>query len=326
MYSIVGTFNKDSSNVIWISHPFTANLDVTTWWNGVIGKGKPLDTDKYCVVCANVPGSPYGSLYPFDINPETKEKYYYDFPEFSTHDVVDMFEFLRLHLKIPKIKILSGASMGGQIVYQWLVSYPKAVEHAIIIAADAQISPWMYAMHIVQQDIIRLDNTWGENTDFAGRHGMGIARKIGVISYRSSCIFHLSQSQNKVISNAADEGGEISSFENVKSYMDYQGEQFLSRFNAYSYNALIIMMNSHDVSKGYANLKQALQRVESGVLIIGIDSDILFPVEDLKRTKKMFKQAVYKEISSIYGHDAFLVEQKQLEDIIHEYLIHIGEM
>lgn len=299
-------------------------MDSTAWLSSIIGPNKAIDTKKFCIICPNIPGSPYGSTYPLDINPETQKKYYYDFPVFTPRDIIDMFEFLRHHLHIRTIKILVGASMGGQLCFQWLVSYPKAIKHAIIIAADAQMSPWGIALHSVQQNAIMLDKTWGKKDDNAGKEGLKIARQIGVISYRSPRIFHLSQAQNCLVSNAADEKG-TSTFENIYSYLQYQGDKFLTRFNTFSYWFLVEMMNEHDVSKGFENMVSALERITASILLVGINSDILFSSEDMIRTKKNLQHAIYKEISSVYGHDAFFIESKQLEDITQEYLYNIGE-
>lgn len=289
------------------------------WWDTIFGEYKTIDTKKYCVICPNIPGSPYGSTCPLSLNPDTGKEYFYDFPIFTPSDVADIFEFLKQHLHISQIKFLLSASMGGMVALQWAVSYPKSIQHLVVIGADAQISPWMAAMHSVQKKIIELDHTWGKEDKSAGMDGMNLARQMAVISYRSYKIFQLSQAQNTIISNSADEADDKSRYSNVESYLQYQGDKFLSRFNAFSYCILLDLMNHHDVSKGFSNIDEALSTITASTLLVGIDSDVLFPIEDIKKTKSRIRHSMYKEISSVYGHDAFLIEHKQLDDIIQNY-------
>lgn len=321
---MIGKPNHNYSNVLWVVHPFTADTRVSVWWDSLFGANKVFDTKKYCIICPNIPGSPYGSTYPLSINPETNKKYFYDFPIFTPRDIADMFEFLRIHLHIPQIDIVLGASMGGQIAVQWGVAYPRSMKHLFVIAADVCTSPWLSAMHVVQRKIIEIDASWGEEHDEAGMRGMGVARQMAVISYRAHRIFDLSQSQDKIIANKADEAGGHNTFENVNSYLQYQGDTFLSRFNAFSYTRLLEMMNHHDISKGFFDMKEALSRIEANSLFIGIDSDVIFPANEIQKQTKHIKKVVYKEISSVYGHDAFFIESKQLEDIVQNYFYIYG--
>ncbi len=335
-YTIYGALNEQRDNAVWVVHPFTATADPSLWWRGLIGKGRAFDFKRYCIVCANVPGSPYGSTSPLDINPKTKRPYYNSFPLLTPRDVVNSFELLKEHLSINTIRILIGASMGGQIVFQWIVSYKQSVQRAIIIAANPKITSWMLASHHIQKNVLVMDPTWRKKNVCAGRKGLQIARQIGFLSYRSPKIMALSQNLQTRSTSVADEKGFIEKEKRGRkadtlnkdllyAYLDYQGTKFVERFNSFSYCALLELMNSHDVSKGYKSLSEALGSITSDVLLIGIDSDNLFPAESIRKLVFNIPHTRYRELSSLYGHDAFLIEYKQLEDIILDYLYQIDD-
>ncbi|XP_060083187.1 homoserine O-acetyltransferase-like, partial [Ylistrum balloti] len=161
-YTSYGYLNKKRDNVVWFIHPLTSTSDPMQWWGGVVGLGHIFDPQRYFIICVNNPGSPYGSTSPLDINPRSAKPYYHDFPTLTIRDVVQSFEVLREALHIDVVRIACGASMGGQILYQWLCSYPSAISSAIIIAASPVISTWMLASHHIQLQSIYADPTWKE--------------------------------------------------------------------------------------------------------------------------------------------------------------------
>ena len=331
-YTKQGVLNAAKDNVVCVFHPFTASPDPCQWWSGLFGHGKVFDLQRYCVICINILGSPYGSTSPLDINPDTLTPYFDNFPEITPRDIVRCFELLMEHLSIEQIKVAIGASMGGQLVFQLISRTSLLIHHAIIIAANEKITPWMISSHHVQRNALYLDPTWGEAQPKAGLAGMKIARQIGFLSYRSHLIFSLFETLNTHRSNFADEEGfaldveEDSTQANIdalRSYVEYQGDKFLQRFNAFSYYALLNLMDSHDIGVGHDSLQKALQSITANVLLIGVDSDVLFPPNEIKKLAHSMKRAVYREISSVYGHDAFLIEYKQLEDIIFDYFYQI---
>ncbi len=333
-YTTHGALNEARDNAVFVVHPFTAHADPFVWWAALFGSGKVFDPARYFIICANIPGSPYGSTHPLDVNPHTGEKYYYDFPLLSPRDVVKAFEALLQSLEIRSLRLLIGASMGGQIAFQWLVSGAVNIQRAIIIAANEKTTPWMLASHHVQCNALYADPSWGALRDDAGSGGMKVARQIAFLSYRSPVIFSLFHTLN-VKSNSADEsgfalqkqdGGKEHHVHALKSYVEYQGDKFLQRFNAFSYHVLLKLMDAHDVGIGLSSTDDALRMVESNVLLVGVDSDILFPPYELRAIARTMKYARYREISSVYGHDAFLIEYKQLEDIIIDYLCQIDEV
>lgn len=333
-FTVYGSLNAAQDNVVCIVHPFTANPNPQVWWPDLVGPGRLFDPARYCIVCINVPGSPYGSEHPLDTNPRTGAPYYYDFPLFTPRDVARCFDAVFASMGIREVRIAVGSSMGGQITFQWLISGRVAIRRAIIIAANHKITPWMLASHHVQRGALYADPTWGDKNPDAGKAGMKIARQIGFLSYRSPLILSLFHTLN-MQSNPADEAGffetaaginnEDEKITALKSYIEYQGAKFLQRFNAFSYHALLALMDSHDIGAGGLSAQQALSRITSDVLLVGVDSDILFPPHEIRDIARHIQRARYREISSVYGHDAFLIEYKQLEDIIADYLYEVDE-
>ena len=325
-YTIYGNLNAQKNNIVWILHPFTAIADPTKWWSGIVGEHHVFDPNRYCIICVNNPGSPYGSISPLDINPETEQNYLHDFPSISMRDCVSAFNILREHLEISKIRIACGTSMGGQLLYQWLVSFPDAIRTAIIIAANAKVSSWMIASNYLQLQSIYSDISWKLKEVHAGKQGLKLARQIAFLSFRSPIIFQLFQNINMRLSNEADEEGFEEPFRiddmnrMVGGYLEYQGKKFIERFNIFSYICLLEMMNDHNIQGEYETVEEALKSIKADVLKIGIDSDILFYPSEVKSVLPFIPKVQYREISSVYGHDAFLVEYKQLEDIIIDYL------
>ncbi len=330
-YTVYGTLNAQKDNIVWILHPLTATDDPTKWWAGIVGERHVFDPNRYCIICVNNPISPYGSISPLDINPKTQQQYLHDFPFISMKDCIRAFDILREHLEITKIRIACGTSMGGQLLYQWLVSYPESIRTAIIIAANAKISSWMVAYNYLQLQSIYSDPSWKRKDIYAGKQGLKLARQIAFLSFRSPIIFQLFQSVNMRLSNEADEQGFEEPFRiddmkrMVSSYLEYQGTKFLERFNIFSYMGLLEMMNEHNIQGEHETIEKALGSIKADVLKIGIDSDILFYPREVKSVLPFIPKVQYREISSVYGHDAFLVEYKQMEDIIIDYLHQIDE-
>ncbi len=321
-YTTYGVLNKAKDNAVFVVHPFTAHANPFVWWKDLFGSGKIFDPTRYFIICANVLGSPYGSTHPLDIDAKTGKKYYYDFPDISPRDVVKAFELLLQSLKIESLSLLVGASMGGQIAFQWLISAVVDIQKAIIIAANEKTTPWMLASHHVQCNALYTDPSWGELRDDAAHQGMKIARQIAFLSYRSPVIFSLFHTLN-FKPHFVDEKYRTQA---LKSYVEYQGDKFLKRFNAFSYHVLLKLMNAHDIGVTMPSSDHALRAIKSNVLLIGVDSDILFPPYELQNIARTMKYARYREISSVYGHDAFLIEYKQLEDIIIDYLCQVDDV
>jgi homoserine O-acetyltransferase/O-succinyltransferase len=311
-YTTHGILNEAKDNVVWIFHALTANSDPQEWWPGLVGTGKLFDPSRYFIVCVNMPGSCYGSIGPLDINPQTNEPYYHNFPFFTTRDMIRAYRPLKDFLNIQKINIGIGGSMGGQQLLEWAIEEPGLFEYIFPLATNARHSPWAIAFNASQRLSIEADPTWKEKNKDAGIEGMKVARSIALISYRHYNTYQEGQSEetNAVIDHFKTE-----------SYQRYQGEKLAKRFNAFSYYFLSKGMDAHNLARGRDSIEAALQKITAKTLVIGIETDILFPLNEQQQLAQYIPGAFYKAIHSPYGHDGFLLEFWQIQNCIIEFLL-----
>jgi homoserine O-acetyltransferase len=310
-YTTHGRLNEKKDNTVWIFHALTANSDATEWWPGLVGEGKFFDPSKYFIVCVNIPGSCYGSLGPLDINPATNEAYYHNFPFFTTRDMVRAYKLLKDELGITKIHIGIGGSMGGQQLLEWAIEEPELFEHIVPLATNAYHSPWAIAFNASQRFCIETDLTWKEKTPRAGIEGMKVARSLALISYRHYETYFRTQSE--------DTHDKIEAFKS-ESYQLYQGEKLAKRFNAFSYYFLSKSMDSHNVGRGRVSIEAALKKIKAKTLVIGITTDILFPLNEQQLLADYIPGAEFKAIHSPYGHDGFLLEFEKIGHLLKSFL------
>jgi homoserine O-acetyltransferase len=311
-YHTYGKLNKAKDNVVWVCHALTANSDVVSWWPGVVGENCVINPKDHFIICANILGSCYGSSGPMTINAETQQPYFSKFPVVSIRDMINANILLRKQLGIEKIKLLMGGSMGGYQVLEWCLMEPEKVQNCFVITTSAAESAWGIAIHTAQRLAIEADATWKNNETNAGSNGLKAARGIGMLTYRNYKIFSLKQSDP-----------DFSKTDNFKAsaYILHQGNKLSERFNAQSYWLLTKSMDSHNISRGrYTTLEKALQKIKQQVLIIGIDSDILCPIEEQKFLAKHIPHSTLHIISSDYGHDGFLVEAETISRHLFEWM------
>jgi homoserine O-acetyltransferase len=308
-YSTYGRFDPKANNVIWVCHALTGNSNVLDWWSELFGAGKFYDPEKYFVVCVNVIGSCYGSTGPLEINKNTGKPFFADFPEITIRDVVNSFELLRKYLGINKIHTCIGGSLGGQQSLEWAASNPELIENLVLMATNARTSSWGIALNETQRMAIRTDKTWGQPFAEAGEEGMKVARAIALLSYRSYQTYQETQK---------DDIDALSNYKAV-SYQVYQGEKFGKRFNAYSYWALTVILDSHNIGRKRGSVEKALASIKAKTLIIGISSDVLFPVIEQEFIAKHISKSHFEVIDSLYGHDGFLIETEKINSIIKKF-------
>jgi homoserine O-acetyltransferase len=310
-YTTYGQMNASRSNVVWVIHALTGDSNVTDWWNGLIGEDKFFDPSTHFVICANLIGSCYGSTNPLSVNPVSGKPYYYDFPQLTTRDQANALERLRTHLGITQINTLIGGSLGGQVGLEWAIILGGKLSNAIILASTAKSSPWVIGFNETQRMAIESDCTWGNEDESAGKKGLETARAIAMLSYRHP--EDISRKQKETDSK-------LDNFK-ASSYLRYQGRKLSNRFNALSYWTLSKTMDSHDLSRKRESLESALQEIEANVLTVGVDSDLLFLASESQFISKNVKRGTYKEIHSIAGHDAFLIEFEQLTYILKSFYL-----
>ena len=309
-YHTYGTLNALRDNVIWVCHALTANSDVADWWPHTVEEGRFLDPAKHFVVCANILGSHYGTTGPLSINPTTSEPWYGDFPAFTIRDMVAAHQVLAEALGIDRIKALVGSSVGGFQAVEWAVMEPTRFEKLILIATAAKASPWTIAIDETQRMAIEADATFGERRADAGMRGMAAARALGLLTYRGSLGYNLTQQDPK----------EAPAVHRASTYQQYQGEKLCRRYNAYSYVAILNAFDTHDVGRGRRGLEQELAQITAETILVGITSDIIFTPEEMRALQQQIPESRYYEIDSPFGHDGFLVEHVQLNEILYPFI------
>lgn len=314
-YTTHGELNEERNNVIWVFHALTANSDPAEWWPGLIGKGKLFDPTQHFIVCVNMPGSCYGSIGPLELNPASAEPWYHDFPLLTTRDMIRAYQPLREHLGITKIQVGIGGSMGGQQLLEWAIEEPELFEAIIPIATNARHSPWAIAFNASQRLCIEADPSWKTRTAESGIEGMKVARAVALISYRHYETYSKAQSE---------EDPELITGFKSESYQRYQGEKLAKRFNAFSYYRLSQSMDSHNVGRNRGGIETALAKITARTLAIGIETDILFPLNEQQEIAAHIPGAKYAAIRSYYGHDGFLLEFEQIEKLVREHIDNHG--
>ncbi|WP_192821913.1 homoserine O-acetyltransferase [Rufibacter sp. LB8] len=311
-YHTFGQLNAKKSNVVWICHALTANSNAMDWWDGLVGENKVIDPAKHFIVCANILGSCYGTTGPLSVNPQTQEPYYASFPAMTIRDMVKAHILLREHLGLEKIQILAGGSMGGFQVLEWALAEPEVVENLFLLATSAAESTWSIGIHTTQRLMLEADGTWGEPSPTAGAKGLKAARALGTLTYRNYQI---------LAQNQTDPDPEKLDNYRVSSYLNYQGDKLVNRFNAYSYWVLTKALDSHHLGRGRGGkLEPVLQKINQRTLIIGISSDILCPVQEQQFLAQHLPHATYVEIDSNYGHDGFIIEGEKISRHFTEWL------
>lgn len=312
-YHTFGTLNAARDNVVWVCHALTANSDVADWWPHTVEAGRFLDPEKWFVVCANIPGSHYGSTGPLSINPETGTPWYGDFPKLTIRDMARSLRLLAAHLGIDRIHALVGSSVGGFQALEWICEEPERFDKLILIATDAKASPWTIAIDETQRMAIRADATFGRRRPDAGMAGMAAARAIGLLTYRGPEGYNLTQQDPPCTD-------EIPATHRACTYQRHQGDKLCRRYNAYSYVTILDAFDTHDVGRGRGGTAAALARIKADTIVVGIMTDIIFTPPEMRRLTAAIPGAEYAEISSQFAHDGFLVEDRSLNDIIYPFI------
>ena len=336
-YETYGNLNREKTNAVLVCHALSGTAHAAGyhgsignnvgWWDEAIGPGKAIDTDKYFVICSNVLGGCAGTTGPSSINPQTGKPYGASFPVITIGDMVKVQKLLIDYLGIPKLLGVIGGSMGGMQALEWALRYPDSVCSSIVIAAPARLSPQSIAFDAVGRNAIIRDENWNKG-DYYGKSvpsvGLSIARMIGHITYLSDEAMHKKfgrrlQSKNQL-------GFDFSKEFQVESYLDYQGNKFVERFDANTYLYVTKAMDYFDVAMTYGegDLEKAMEKIKSRMLILSFTSDWLFPPyqswEMVSALLKLKKDVSYFNIETDCGHDAFLLEIEKEEEIISSFL------
>ncbi|WP_276362134.1 homoserine O-acetyltransferase [Daejeonella sp. H1SJ63] len=310
-YHTYGSLNEKKDNVIWVCHALTANSDVFDWWKGLFGENCLFNPKDHFIVCANVLGSNYGTTSPLSINHTTGLPYYLSFPEFTVRDLAAAHKILADYLNLEQIAMVIGGSLGGQQAIEWSILEPHRIKRLVLIATNAQHSPWGIAFNESQRLAITADRTFYSQTPDGGSKGLKAARSFALLSYRTYEIYATTQLEINT--------DKVSDFK-ASSYQSYQGEKLVNRYNAYSYWYLTKAMDSHNIGRKRGTVEEVLKQIKAKTLVIGIPNDVLFPVQEQEFMAKYIPNAQFAELNSLYGHDGFLIETEVLTHILGIFL------
>lgn len=334
-YETYGTLNADKSNAVLICHALTGDQYVastnpitgkTGWWSLMVGPGKPIDTDKYFVICSNVLGGCLGTTGPATTNPETGQAYGLAMPVVTIRDMVRAQARLVDYLGIDTLFAVAGGSMGGMQVLQWAASFPERVFSAIPIAAGARHSSQNIAFHEVGRQAIMADPNWAGG-DYISKglrptKGLAIARMAAHITYMSDESLH-----QKFGRNLQDRDNLTFGFDadfQIESYLRHQGMTFVDRFDANSYLFVTKAMDYFDLAKEFGTLAKAFKNTKTRYCIMSFTSDWLFPTSESKAVVKALNAAAanvsFVEVESDRGHDAFLLNVPEMFSTIRGFV------
>lgn len=331
-YETWGELNAAADNAVLVEHALTGDSHASGapspehqrggWWEPVIGSGKAIDPDKYFVICSNVLGGCSGSTGPASVDPETGRPYGMRFPVVTIRDMVRAQKRLLDNLGVNGLALVIGGSIGGQQALEWAVEFPDFVDRAVPVAATGALGPQGLGMSEIGRRAIMADPNWqdGDYYDTGKRpdDGLEIARMAGMMTYQSAAgqweRFGRRPASRPPIHR--EQGGRFE----IESYLQYQGRDLTSRFDANSYLYLLRAMDLCDVSNGYKSDEEAYSQVKADLHFVGITSDWLFPAAEVKESAERAAQAganaTYSEIDTKSGHDAFLKDWAELKEAI----------
>ena len=328
-YETWGTLDDDAGNAVLVCHALTGDSHAAGplapghptagWWDGLIGPGKALDTDRWFVVCVNVLGGCQGTTGPASPHPDDGRPWASRFPVVSVRDWVRSQAILADYLGVRRWHSVVGGSMGGMQALEWALMYPERVASVVPIATALAASAQQIAWWSTGRRIIRMDPRWrgGEYYDAAPGDGphesLSVARMVSQITFRSDDVF--TRRFGREVVEPIDGFSLWQRFE-VERYLEHQGDNFVGRFDANSYLLLTKAMDLHDVGRGRGGARSAMRRLQAPLLAIGVASDILYPLYQSQEIVAAARQAGVAarsvELDSPHGHDAFLIEHDQV--------------
>lgn len=339
-YETYGTLAPARDNAVFICHALSGDAHAAGfrteeesraakpkpgWWDLMIGPGKPLDTNRFFVICANILGGCKGTTGPSSIDPRTEKPYGSTFPRITIGDMVEVQHLLLLALGLPRVRAVIGGSMGGMQVLEWSLRFPEYVDRCLCIASAANLTTQALAFNVVGRRTIMSDPAWNNGdyyeTGAGPALGLALARMIAHITYLSPSILEEKFGREK--KEGASPGRFVSPFQ-VESYLAYQGQQFIKRFDANSYLHITEAMDAYDLEDQYGSLAEAFRRVQARFLVVALTTDWLFtPDQSLEMAEALMragKEVSYCLLEAEQGHDAFLLDLPELSDLIRHYL------
>jgi homoserine O-acetyltransferase len=335
-YETYGTLNGAKSNAILICHALTADQYVASrhpitgkpgWWDTMVGPGKPIDTERFFVICANVLGGCMGSTGPASINPKTHAPYGLDFPVITIGDMVEAQARLIDHLGIDQLFAVVGGSMGGMQVLEWASRFKDRVFAAVPIATTAWHSSQNIAFHEVGRQAVMADPDWAGGAYYATgkvpRNGLAVARMAAHITYLSEEALH--RKFGRSLQDRSEKTFSFNADFQVESYLRHQGSTFVDRFDANSYLYITRAMDYFDMREGRGSvLADAFRGTQTRFCVVSFTSDWLYPTRESRRIVQALNAVAanvsFVEIETDKGHDAFLLDEPTFHATVRGFL------
>jgi len=313
-YRSWGELAADGRNAVLICHALTGSADADDWWPGLIGEGRALDPARHFIVCSNVLAGCYGSSGPIQPHPDDGEPWGSRFPRVTVRDMVQAQARLLDHLGVGELSLVLGPSLGGMQVLEWAASFPQRVRAIAPIGVSGRHSAWCIGISEAQRQAIYADPNWQQ-----GRYsvadppakGLAVARMFAMCSYRSRENFQQRFGRKLQAGDTRF---------SVASYLDYQGEKLVRRFDANTYVRLTQAMDSHDLARDRGEYSAVLAGMDLPALIVSVDSDVLYPPCEQRELAEHLPQARYEVLHTSAGHDGFLIETDALNAMLVSFM------
>ena len=297
------------------------------WWEFMIGPGKPLDTERFHVICINSLGSCYGSTGPSSVDPRTGEPYRLNFPELTVEDIAAAGRAVVKALEIPRLRAVVGASLGGMTALAYAVHYPEETDNLVTICSAAKATPFAIGVRSLQREIIRTDPAWMDGNyppDREPVQGMRLARKLGLISYRSAREWD-ERFGRDVIHDDHSRDPFASEFQ-IETYLEANAQKFVGSFDANSYLYLSRAMDWFDLEDHTERLiALAGQAAGKKALVVGVETDVLFPLHQQQAVASLLTESgidvTFHALPSLQGHDAFLVDRERFIPVMADFFV-----
>jgi homoserine O-acetyltransferase/O-succinyltransferase len=329
VYETFGELNAGRTNAILVCHALSASAHAAGkytdspdekpgWWDGLIGFGKPIDLEKYFVICVNLPGSPFGTTAPKSMNAASGRPYGSQYPWPTIEDMVESQKLVVKHLGIEHLRAIAGGSLGGMQVLMWAAMYPGAADSIISMASGSAVPVTGIAWHILGRKIIETDQRFKGGDyydDPEPLRGLQVARMLGHMTYLSSHALQRKFGRRR--------RGNTRQFE-IDSYFEHQGRKFATSYDANSYVRVQAAMDEMDLEEQYGNLQSAFARWRGSTLLVSFDTDWLFPPAESERVASAMRglgtPVRHEQIVSANGHDTFLIDFDLIDGLVREFL------
>lgn len=336
-----GELNEAGTNAVLLCHALTGDSHAAGvaskghktpgWWDALVGSGRPVDTDRFFVVCANVLGGCQGSTGPSSNRPDGKGRYGPSFPVVSIRDQARLMAKLGAALGVNEWYSVLGGSMGGMVVLEFAVMFPDRIRSIVPIATCGAATAQQIAWWSTGRRVIALDPKWNDGNYYDASNGRGphaglaLARSVSQITFRTDDVF--TDRFGRDVVEPVDGSFDMWQRFEVERYLQYHGNKLVRRFDANSYLLLSKAMDLHDLGRGRGGMDAALRRITARALVLGVNSDILYPEYQQRELVAGMTRAdaSYRMIDSPHGHDAFLIEMIQLGTILDDLFTELGD-